>query len=134
MPVSGVRPRSANASYLSRNSTPLWASVLAPMKPATSASGADASVVPVSAFVTAPDDQLQSARPRHRLLLSPWRSRRLASARRDARGSSVATARDPVTETPALSGREHSRVDQDGAAYRDHLALVEHATVSSGPG
>ena len=34
------------------------------------------------------DDQQQSARPRHRLLLSPWRSRRLANARRDACGSS----------------------------------------------
>jgi hypothetical protein len=42
--------------------------------------------------------------------------------------SPVAIERDPVIETPALSGREHSRVDQDGAAYRDHLASVEHAT------
>ena len=46
----------------------------------------------ICALLAAKDDQQQSARPRHRLLLSPWRSRRLASAGRDARGSSRAGA------------------------------------------
>jgi hypothetical protein len=44
---------------------------------------------------------------------------------------SVATERDPVIETPVLSGREHSRVDQDGAAYRDHLASVRHGSAQA---
>jgi len=54
------------------------------------------------------DDQQQSARPR-RPLLSPWRSRRLASARRDARASPKAARPSAPTMAAARQGKEASR-------------------------